>query len=284
MAVKLFSTLRRLVRLWALYARMDAGWFLRDTKYCLINIATDVISNLSAVSGVFLLSQKFGGIGGMGKDEILFMLGYSCMLDGIFLLFFMMANVGHISRRIGRGQMDHMLIQPVPLWMQLITEGLIPVSGSSMLVCGAALTAYAASRLHLAVTPLGLAALAGCLVASTAVILSVSYIAGSAAFYAPVAAEEISTTAMDLFTVRSYPLGGLPSAARAVLCTALPVGLAAWFPAGVLLGIPADGFPAALPALAALVFTAAAVVLFKKGLDHYAKYGSNRYHDRGHRR
>lgn len=284
MGAKPFYTLRRLVRLWAMYARMDAGWFLRDTKYCLTNIITDIISNLTAISGVFLLSERFGGIGGMDKNQVLFMLGYASMLDGVFLLFFMMCNVGHISRRIGRGQLDHMLIQPLPIWMQLATEGFIPVSGSSMLVCGAGLTAYAMVRLHMAVTPLWLLWFVLSLLCSAAVVLAVSYIAGAAAFYAPVAAEEISTTAVELFSVRSYPLGGLPHAAQVALCTVLPVGLAAWFPANALLGLDAVGLPAVLLVLAALSFSVIASVLFRKGMKHYAKSGSVHYHDRGHRR
>ena len=284
MAGKMFSTLRKLFRLWALYARMDAGWFLRDTRYCLTNIATDVISNLAAISGVFLLCERFDGIGGMGRDQVLFLLGYACLIDGVLLAFCMMGNVGHISRRIGRGQVDHMLIQPVPLWMQLVTEGFIPVSGSGMLLCGAGLTAYAVGRLGMAVTAGWLLWLVFSVICSVAVMLAVSYIAGSLAFYAPVAAEEISSTAIEMFDVRSYPLGGLPYPAQLLLCTVLPVGLAAWFPANALMGLSPAGLPAALLALAAMAFTTIASLLFRKGLKYYEKAGSPRYLDRGFRR
>lgn len=284
MGAKFLCTFRRLLRLWAMYARMDAGWFLRDTKYCVCNILTDIIANLSAVAGVFLLSARFGGIGGMGSGQVLFMLGYASLLDGVFLLFFAMCNVGHISRVIGRGQLDHMLIQPLPLWMQLATQGFIPVSGSSMLVCGAGITAYAAARLGLAVTWPGALGFLACLACSSAVMLAVSYIAAAAAFWAPVAAEEVSTTAVGLFDTKGYPLGGLPPAAQWGLCTVLPVGLAAWFPANALLGLAPAGMPAALLAAAALALSLLAAALFKKGLRHYAKTGSNRYLDRGHRR
>jgi ABC-2 type transport system permease protein len=285
MAAKPVQTICRLFRLWGVYARIDAGWFLRDTKICLITIATDIISSLSVISGVLLLSQRFGGVGGMSSREILFMLGYATLVEGVFQLFFMMCNVGHISRRIGRGQLDHMMIQPVPLWMQLVTEGFIPVSGSSLLVCGTVLTAYAVVQLHLSITPLWLLWLCVSVAVSVAVVLGVTYIASAAAFYAPAAAEEVSTTAFDLFsTTKSYPLGGMGQTAKVALCTVLPVGLAAWFPANALLGKPPAGLPSLLPILAALFFLTIAAVLFRKGLRHYAKTGCNRYHDRGHRR
>ena len=282
---KVILTLRRLVRLWGAYARIDGGWFLRDSKICLIAIFTDIVSNASAVSGVLLLSERFGGIGGMSRGQILFMLGYSLLVEGVFLLFLMMNNVGHISRRIGRGQVDHMLLQPVPIWMQLITDGFIPFSGSSMLLCGTGVTVWAVSVLRLVITPLWLLALAGCVLCSTAVTLGFSYVVSATAFYAPVAAEEVATTSYDLFSsTRLYPLGGMAPAVQTTLCTVLPVGLAAWFPVNLLLGQAPAGLPAVLLVALAAALPALATVTFKKGLKHYATTGSVRYADRGFRR
>ncbi len=264
---------------------MDAGWFLRDTKLFLLNVLTDVVSNGAAVTGVLLLSERFGGIGGMSRGQVLFQLGYALLVEGVFMLFFMMNNVGHISRPIGRGQVDHMLLQPVPLWMQLITNGFIPASGSSMLVCGVAITAWAARSLGLAVTPLWVLALLGCLLCSAAVTLGFTYIVSAVAFWAPVAGEEVASTTVDLFfTTRMYPLGGTAPAVQTALCTVLPVGLAAWFPANLLLGQHPNHLPAALLAAMAAALTVLATLTFRKGLKHYATTGSVRYSDRGFRR
>lgn len=286
MAAKGFLyTIKRLFSLWTLYARMDFGWFLRDTRYCLLNIFSDLVSNLAAFTGVFLLAGRFDGIGGMDRGQISFMLGYATMLDGIFLLFFAMCNVGCFSRRVGRGQLDHMLVQPLPFWMQLATEGFIPISGSATLICGLGITTSAIVKLHIAVTPWWLLLFAANLGASIAIIIATSYIVGSAAFYAPVAAEEVSTTAVGLFnTVKSYPLGGLPLTGQLIFCTIVPVGLTAWYPANALLGQKPPGFPALLTIWAALGLATLATICFKKGMIHYAKYGSPRYLDRGHRR
>ena len=282
---RLLYTIRRLFRLWGAYARIDAGWFLRDTRLCLLNIFTDVISNLSSISGVVLVSERFGGIGGMNRAQILFMLGYALLTEGVFLLFFMMNNVGHISRRIGRGQVDHMLLQPLPIWMQLLTDGFIPASGSSMLLCGIALTAWAVAALGIAVTPLWVLSLIGLVLCSVAVALGFTYAVSAAAFHAPVAAEEVASTSYDLFTTtRMYPLGGMAPRVQTVFCTVLPVGLAAWFPAGLLLGQSPAGLPATLLVALAIGLPALAAILFKKGMRHYATTGSVRYSDRGFRR
>ena len=126
---------------------MDLLWFLRDTRYCLLQIFSDTVCAFCTIAGVFLLSEKFGGFGGMNQGEILFMMGFSTLVDGIYMMFFIGNNTSMISRIIGRGQLDHVMIQPVPLWAELLAQGFSPLSGSSMLVCGIGLTAYAVRRL-----------------------------------------------------------------------------------------------------------------------------------------
>ena len=116
-------------RLWKLYARMDLNWLLQDKATVLLVVITETLSNLSGMAGVLLLAVRFGGVGGLTADEILFMLGFFELADGLGWMLFGNYNVIHISRRIGRGQVDHMLIQPRPLWMQLLTEGFMPFSG-----------------------------------------------------------------------------------------------------------------------------------------------------------
>ena len=138
-----------IIRLYGLYARMDLAWLLRDTKICLLAVTADFLSNIASVTGVFLLAWRFNGVGGMDKLEVLFMLGYVTTCTGIFQTFFANTNTGHISRRIGRGQMEHMLIQPLPLPVQLITEGFIPVSGSSNIISGAVIIGIALKNMGL---------------------------------------------------------------------------------------------------------------------------------------
>ncbi len=273
-------TLRRLFGLFALSAKMDLLWLTRDTGICLVQILTDLIGTLSGLSGVFLLSARFGGLGDLSENQVLFMLGYALTVDGLFMVFFTMSNTGFVSRIIGRGQVDHMLIQPVPLWAQFLTAGFIPFTGSANLACGIALSAWSAVRLGLGAE--GLAAALVALPPSLAIILASSYIAGSAAFYAPAAAEEISTSIIGFYnSLKQFPLGGLSRFARIALCAVLPAGLVAWFPARTALGIPAG--PWWILHVMALGLSATAIILFKKGLCHYAKYGSIRYNAHGFR-
>lgn len=272
--------LHTLFSLYSTYGKMDLLWFLRDTRYCLLYLVTDVICAGASVGGVFLLSARFGGLGGMEEKELLFLLSYCVLIDGVYSLFFAGNNMGQISRIIGRGQLDHCIIQPVPLWMQLITGGFCPFSASSKLLCGAVLCFYSIRQLGLAAGPGWLLSFLLSVLASTGIVLACVYLLSSLAFLAPAAAEEIAMTALSLFDMlKAYPLGALPVFWQTVFCTAVPVGLAAWLPSRALLRL---SFPL-WTVLAAALFITAASLVFRKGLRYYAAHGSPRYSGFGHR-
>lgn len=280
----MLHAIQMVFRLWGRSAKMDLLWLLRDTRYCLLQIFSDSVAALGSVSAVLLLSARFGGIGGMTSTEILFLCGYAVMMDGTLMALFGGSNAVHISRVIGRGQLDHMLIQPLPLWMQLLTESFVPFSGSSKLICGVALLAASVIQLGLSVTPLWLLGFLFSQLCSMAIVVSCVYIVSCTAFFAPVAAEEIAMVVMELFgDIKLYPLGALSSRAAAAFCTVVPVGLAAWFPSCVLLGKTPAGLPFSLTFLVAAALTAVAAYLFRKGIHHYEKSGCIRYTGFGHR-
>ncbi len=271
-------------RLLKLYARMDLQWLLQDKATVLLVVITETLSNLSGMAGVLLLAVRFGGVGGLTANEILFLLGFFELADGLGWMLFGNYNVIHISRRIGRGQVDHMLIQPRPLWMQLATEGFMPFSGCHGFIIGAILTAVAVSRLNISLSPVWFLLLLYYLVIHIVLRLSQSFLYGSMAFYKPVACEEISSMILDMNNqLGRFPLFGLPTWLSTILHTVLPIGLLAYFPALALLRELGKPTELAFPFLVASVFLTAALICFKKGLSHYAKYSCNRYKEMGHR-
>lgn len=284
------DNIKTLFRFYKLYAKMDLLWFLRDTRYCLLYMASDLICLVCSMAGIFLLAARFGGLGGMSRPELLFMLGYASIVDGIYMMFFISNNTGMISRIIGRGQLDHAMIQPAPLWIQLLTQGFGPISAGSTLVFGIGITVYGVLNLELTITPLWVFLLIFNAVASCLIMMAVIYLVSCLAFYAPAAAEEIAQSGVDLFNTKTYPLGGFGARTRTLFCVFIPVGMGAWFPSGGLLhlgstGIMESGNYVSLfstPALAVLFITIT-TIFFQKGMKHYATYGSPRYSGFGHR-
>lgn len=277
--------IKRFFKLYKFYAKLDLSWLLRDTKYAILNIIADAISSVASVIGIFLLAMRFNGVGGMDKYEVLFMLGYITVLTGIYQIFCSMNNVGHISRRIGRGQFEHMFIQPLSMPIQLCTEGFIPFTGSSNFICGVLIIVAALMNLGISPPIWWILSFAFNILISIIIILCQSYLFSSAAFYAPVACEEISSLVVDqLGTLGNYPLAGMPKWISLPLITILPYGLLGWFPSMILLGKSPFNLPNLYPLIIACVLFIITYFVFKKGFNYYVKTGSNRYSSMGHRR
>ena len=278
-----------LIRLYRQYAKMDLLWFLRDTRYFFIQLVSDVVSGGCTIAGVCLLSANFKNFSGMTQNEILFMMGYALFIDGIFMVFFMGNNTGMVSRIIGRGQLDHIMIQPVPLWAELLAQGFSPVSGSPIMIFGTGLTAYGAIRAGLPINAFTILLFLFYSICSIVIVMSFIYLISCSAFYAP-AAEEIAGVGKELFSsLKTYPLGNMKGFQKHIFLSLIPVGLCAWLPSTLLIkagkyGLEAVFVPEAfyLP-IAAAIFSFIAIITFKKGMNYYETYGSPRYSGFGHR-
>ena len=282
------QAVRQLLRMWWLYAGMDVLWIARGTRDALIWLGSDMVAGLAGISTTVLLAERFDGIGPWTKPQILFMLGYALVVGGLLDILFGY-NIKMISRRIGRGQLDHMLLQPQPMWRLLVSEGFMPVSQLTILGLAGVVLVWASTTLPVDATAGWWGVVALNLVASAAIVFSLQLVWGSLAFWAPRAAEEINSATNRMVTqLGTLPLDSVPRALVGGLLTAVPVGFVAWLPARSLTGVaPSDvGLVpgVALAPLAAPVFVAAAVLVFRKGLRHYARVGSARYSSFGHRR
>jgi len=277
------SNIGRILRLWQMYAVLDFTFLMADLKLALTWYISDGIVNLASVTATLLLADRFAGIGAWGRYEVVFMLGYATVVSGLMNMLFGY-NVLTISRRLGRGQLDHTLIQPQPIWLSLLTEGFMPFSGSPMLLPGIALLVWSAGKLALAITPGWLALLALNLAASSAIVLAFSFLWGSLAFWAPRAAEEISSSSIRLlYQLKGFPLDGLGSLLLSGMLTVLPVGFVAWYPCRALLGLDPSAWSRWMTPLAALSFAIVTSWIFRKGMRYYGSTGSQRYSSLGHR-
>jgi viologen exporter family transport system permease protein len=271
------------LRLFGAGARMNAIRILRTREQAIAHTLTDFIWHSGAMLAPILVAVRFGHIGPWPVAAVVFMLAYGAAVSS--LLDALGDSPFFLSRRIGRGQLDHSLLQPQPLWRILLTEGFTPFDFWPVLTLGVVLIAWSAARLHVPVSPGWLGLLGVNLVASISVQTAFLYAWGSLAFWAPRGAEEISSVASNLVTEVTFPLDPVPRALRVVLVSAVPSGLLSWVPSRALLHIGGAGaVDAWLTPLAAIVLGALALFLFRLGLRHYRSTGSMRYTDHGHRR
>ncbi len=276
------QTLTRLFQLWRLYAYLDFQLLTRSLTIFVTWYLTDATVKFASIAAMLLIAERFGGIGAWTKPQLIFMLGYATIVNGLLDTFFGY-NVLFISRRIGRGQLDHTLIQPQPLWMALLTEGFAPIESSGTLLIGVALLMWSIVNLPFSLSPTWLLLLLMNVIASAAVVLAFSFTVGSLAFWAPRAAEEITTPLIRMFShLKQFPFDGLNSVVLGFI-TLIPIGFMAWYPSRYLLGLDASPSASIATPLVALVMLLFARFMFMKGMQHYARSGSSRYHALGHR-
>ena len=262
--------------------RMDMVLMMRSGWTVATWLVTDFISYTAGIAAVLLVAQRFGGIAGWSRADLVFLVGFASSSAALRQVFFGY-NVSAISRRVGRGQMDHVLIQPQPVIVCLMTEGFSPVSSLGALLPGVILLSSGAAAAGL---PLRLSTVVEtgiCLVSSMTIVLAGSFALGAAAFWAPSGAEEISTRASNLLEVTDFPLDPVPRGLRTALVSVLPAGFVAWFPVSALLG-RRPGWEWILTPIAAALAAGVATFVFRKGLHHYGRVGSSRYSSFGHRR
>jgi ABC-2 type transport system permease protein len=274
-------TVRQLCARWRVQAYLDLMWMLRDFKLCMINLVSDAVLAIAGVMAVFLLVERFDGIGAWSKSQIVFMLGYAALVRGILEVGFGF-NILQISRRIGRGQMDHVMIQPQPIWMILLTEGFLPVSGTMSLFTGTGIMIWAMSMITLPAISGWWLWFVVSLLSSSAIVLALTFLWGSLAFWSPVGAEEISSQATRfVFQLNPFPLDAVGPLVMNTLMTVLPIGFVAWYPCQALLGL--QPHPLWKTPLVAVVACTIALFAFNRGLKRYEQTGSQRYVGWAHR-
>jgi len=274
-------TFKRYLGLLAIYAKMDLGALMRDTKFMIVCLISDICADISAISGIFLLAWRFDGIGGLDKYEIFFMLAFGGIVNGTIGMLDG-RNATFPSRIIGRGQWEHMFIMPLPYSVQMLA-GFFPFTCSGRFISGVILMVVAVLNLTVALPWWWLIVLVGNIIISMIIVVGLSYLVSSLAFYAPVQCEEISTTVRySVEYTATFPLSGMPLYMKIPLLTLFPAGLIAWLPTLIILGktpILANLYPI----IFAVTISLAASYFFKKGFRYYVKKGINRYHAGGHR-
>ncbi len=275
--------LRLILRGWQIQGYLDLIQLFRNRSTFFTYAFSEVVLATASVTGMVLLASRFGTIGGWNQAHLFFLMGYALTVDSL-LEFFFGYNVRNISRRIGRGQLDHLLVQPRALWVALLTEGFAPFSCLLRLFPGGLLLLWGLRPGTVAVTPVWWGWFMLNLAASVGVSVGYSYAWGSLAFWSPRGAEEICSPLTRMFNqLQVFPLDGLGRSAGGLL-TLLPVGFTAWFPSRALLAASPLPGSLLLTPLAALGFLGLGGVFFIRGLAHYGQTGSQRYLAYGHRR
>jgi ABC-2 type transport system permease protein len=229
------------------------------------------------VTGVVLLVDRFGSIGGWRPPEVVLLFGMAFAGQGLALVFGDTLEADKVSELVRRGTFDQVLTRPVsPLgW---VVASYVDTRFVGRLLAGAGTVAWAADRAGVAWTPgrVGLAAMA--VVCAATIVFAVLLAAAGSTFVTVQGSEAVNVLVYGGQYLASYPMHIYGSALRFLFVWLVPFGLAIYVPA---LGVLGRHGPPGLPAgLAWLAVPAAGAVLaagglaWRAGIRHYVGTGS----------
>ncbi len=241
----------------------------------------ELVLAISSIVPSLAMAFALGHIGEWTQGDLVFLVGFVLTARGLAQVIGG-GNILMISRKIGRGQLDHNLLQPLPLWKSLIVEGFGSLDLIVSQLLGVGCLCWGLTYVAQGSAAWWLALLANILSAAVLIICT-QYLWGTLAFYAPQSAEEINTiTDSAIGQLSILPLTDMMPFAKLVLSSVLPAGMIGAVPVFQLLH--AHGWALYATPLFAFIFAAITLLTFRQGLVHYGKYSISRYSSFGHRR
>ncbi|RJO66437.1 MAG: hypothetical protein C4523_12585 [Myxococcales bacterium] len=264
----------------AFYGRIYLAYAAQNLKIKLsypwdffVNLLGTATYGVLNVIFLWVLLQKTDAIAGWTFPELIFLYGVGEFCFGLFSIFFFHMVSRFSEHYLVEGNLDRLLVRPLPALLQLMMESL-DMFDVVILLKGGALIGWAWANLPLDVAPLVVLRLVSAIVLGTAVYLGIFLSATSLSFWLP----DRGGLLMPLFSLSDasrYPLTAYPLGIRLFFSYVVPFAFVAFYPAVWALdkGPLADGVLQST-ALAAAVSCGLGWLLFTRGLARYESTGT----------
>lgn len=250
------------------------GQLAYRTSFALDTIAQGLAQGVELVV-ILVVFGRVRQLGGFGVDEVLLLYALSGISFGLADL--VVGQLDDLPRWIRTGELDVLLLRPLPVLLQLVTADL-QLKRVGRVVFAAGVLVVVLGRLPLHPSPLT-ALLVVTTPAVGAVIIGSLWVATCAVSFWVVEGRELA----NAFTYGSglstaYPVTVFGPWLRRLFCFAVPSAFVAYFPALALLDRPDPlGLPHALHYASPVVAVAAvgvAALVWRAALRHYQGAGS----------
>ena len=261
-----------------LYLRLIGAQIRSEMQYRASMIAETfgalLITGLDFAS-ILILLQRFQQIGGWTLAEVAFLYGTSAISFSLAEL-----NAGgydYFDQMVVRGEFDRLLIRPLSLFFQMLTEAW-PLRRFGRLTQGVIAFGFALSVLRPTWGAAQWAFLGVMLAGGMLFFLSIFIIGSTACFWSPQTSELTNVFTYGGQFMTSYPMSIYERWMRDFFTFIIPMAFINYYPSLFLLGKPDPfGMPAWLPFLspiAAVAMFGAALAFWRFGVRHYQSTGS----------
>ncbi len=261
-----------------LYVRLIGAQIRSEMQYRASLIAETIGAFLITAldfAAIVILLGRFRDIGGWTLAEVAFLYGASAISFSLAEL-----NAGgyeYFDQIVVRGEFDRLLIRPLGLFFQMLTEAW-PLRRFGRLAQGAIAFGFAMTVLRPVWGPLEWAFLAAMIGGGALFFLAIYVIGSTACFWSPQTSELTNIFSYGGQFMLSYPMSIYERWMREFFTFVIPLAFVNYYPALFLLDKPDPfGMPRWLAFLSPLVAVAMFVValaIWRFGVQHYQSTGS----------
>jgi len=235
---------------------------------------------ISVISGAFsqalgfiflwVLFRNIPEIQGWLFWEMVFLYAMVYFTEGFCSAFF--EGIWGIGFFVNRGELDRMLIRPVPVIIQILSSR-IGMNGYGNILLGGVLITMSLINMNITLTVLTAVYAFIILISAIVVRMAIYTAAQSSAFWLKANSSSFPFMVHTIGDFSKYPINLFPAAIKAVICLLIPFAFVSYFPTAFIFGKEGQVIGMFTP-LAAVLFMSAAVGIFYLGLKKYDSTGN----------
>ena len=252
------------------------GQYLKSRLDYRTDLLIQIISALSAQIGslifVMTIFNHVPDLNGWNYGEILFIYGFSQTSMGLFSMFF--SNLISLGRfYILDGNLDRVLLRPLPPLFQIVTERL-DIGSLSTLTMGVGALSYAAVKLNLPFSYHLLLFFIVLIISATLIFAASVLTLVSLTFWIKDPTGAIVWPLMTIRDFAKYPITIYSPVLQVVLSWILPLAFTSFYPATLFLQRTDYILHARMTPVTSIITCGIGLFVWKKGLQKYESTGS----------
>lgn len=239
------------------------------------DVVGSVGTGLLEFAAVYVIFTSIDALGGLDLAGVALVFGLANLAFGLADLL-----VGHLDRiphYVRTGTLDALLLRPLPVLPQLVTEDVqLRRVGRASMALVVLVVAMLANPIELTPATVGLVVMTA--VSGTAIFCALWVAAAGLQFWLLDAGELVNSFTYGSGYAASYPTSIFTTPLRVLFTFVIPAAFIAYLPALLILDLPGPAWTPAwlgwLTPVAAVVVWALALALWRAGLRHYTGAGS----------
>lgn len=250
----------------------------KQIEYPLFLVSYFIINPIGYFVGIlflYILVSNFQPLAGWTFPQLAFIYGLGDLSHGLMVMFAI--QTWNIEGYVTRGEFDRMLLRPMNVFFQFITN-YINFIGLTDIFTGGIIFAIGCKLVHFQWTLVNAIEIIVVVISATIIRSSIYTVFCSIAFWTNRSRSLVSVIHDSLERTTLYPLSIYPQIIQTIFTFLIPIGFISFYPACEFLGQnPRTSLPLGLaiwtPIVALIMFFLASVV-FNWGLKNYSSAGS----------